>query len=177
MTLKDLIAEYIKENNLSYRSFASACGISSAYLSMIKTGNNPSTGEPPVVSLQMLSKIASGMGKSVHQLIQIVDDMPVDISENPQDSDIPFSIRAQEVARAYDTMSDYGKAIIDLVVAQEEKQRKESFGKPKLLCSGGYKVVPSILGKDDSDLFIEYNARQESKELAEEESHVRQDNI
>jgi hypothetical protein len=47
---------------------------------MITTGNNPSTGKPPVVSYQKLLKIAAGMDMSIHQLMQEVDDMPVDIS-------------------------------------------------------------------------------------------------
>lgn len=40
-----------------------------------------------------------------------------------------LSPRAMEIAKAYDAMSDYSKAIIDCVIAQEEKRRADSFGK------------------------------------------------
>lgn len=80
MLLKELIGQYVEDNRISYRAFAKKCGLSPAYLSMITTGNNPSTGKPPVVSYQKLLKIAAGMDMSIHQLMQEVDDMPVDIS-------------------------------------------------------------------------------------------------
>lgn len=81
--LKDLIAEYVTKHGISYRAFAKQIGVSCAYLSMINSGNNPSTGKPPVVSYQKLAKIASGMGMTTQQLINMVDDMPIDISEPP----------------------------------------------------------------------------------------------
>lgn len=86
MLLKELIAGYVEEKQISYRAFAKQCGVSPAYLSMITTGNNPSTGKPPVVSYQKLSKIASGMGITIHQLMQEVDDMPIDIGTNEVES-------------------------------------------------------------------------------------------
>lgn len=93
MLLKDLISDYIKNNGISYRTFAKQCGISNAYLSMINSGNNPSTGKPPIVSFQKLAKIADGMGMSVHQLISIVDDMHVDISAEPEGSEALYISR------------------------------------------------------------------------------------
>jgi len=87
MLLKDLIADYVAKHGISYRAFAKQCGVSSAYLSMINSRNNPSTGKPPVVSIQKLAKIAAGMGMSVHSLIQLVDDMPVDISGDSNKSE------------------------------------------------------------------------------------------
>ena len=97
MFLKDLISEYVEGNHISYRTFAKQCGLSPAYLSMIITGNNPSTGKPPVVSYQKLLKIAAGMGMSIHQLMQDVEDMPVDISsgENEVSDDDLWELREE----------------------------------------------------------------------------------
>lgn len=116
MLLKELIAEYVMLHGISYRTFAKKCGISNAYLSMINSGYNPSTGKPPVVSYQKLSMIAAGMGMSVHQLIQKVDDMPIDISEEPPMTDILYiskpsgDMQADEIRRflheTIDSLSD-----------------------------------------------------------------------
>ena len=119
MLLKDLIAEHLKENRLSYRSFAKMCGISSAYLSMIKNDLNPSTGKPPVVTFETLSKIAKGMGMTTHQLFEVVDDMPVDIGEPPKrKADLAKknpSKRALEVAKIYDMLEDHTREVIDAI--------------------------------------------------------------
>ena len=120
-----------------------------------------------MVSYSKLKKIADGMGISMHHLFEIVDDMPVDIGIEQSSDDIDVSAKAMDIARAYDLMSDYGKAIIDFIVVQEEKRKRESFGKPKIL-SSGYKPIPMIQAKDDAELFMEYTSKQELMELLEE---------
>lgn len=112
MLLKDLISDYIKNNGISYRTFAKRCGVSSAYLSMINSGNNPSTGKPPIVSMQKLAKIANGMGMSVHQLISIVDDMPIDIGAKQESSEILYISRPSGDLKA-DELRKYLHEVID----------------------------------------------------------------
>ena len=80
MLLKDVIAKYRSAHNLSQRAFAAKCGVTNGYMSMIENGKNPSTGKPIVPSFSKLKQIANGMDISVHQLIQISDDMEIDIS-------------------------------------------------------------------------------------------------
>lgn len=86
-----------------------------------------------------------------------------------------LSDEAMNVAKAYDMMSDYGKSIIAFVVAQEEKQRKESFGKSKIMC-GGTESFPSITSVTGFPVGHPaaaqawYNAMQEQKELKQEET-------
>ena len=154
MLLKDLIAEYVANNSISYRAFAKQTGVSSAYLSMINAGVNPSTGRPPVVSFQKLSKIAEGMGMSVHQLIQLVDDMEVDIGpESSLNSSFDqLSPAALAVARAYDQMSGYGKSMIDKIVENEKAYKV-------------VKAVPLMEMGDDSKLMVEYLHGKRQKEM------------
>ena len=61
MTLKDLIAEYRNEHGLSQRQFATACGLSNGYISMLEKGLNPNTKLPVTPSLPKLKQLASGM--------------------------------------------------------------------------------------------------------------------
>lgn len=119
MTLRDLIDEYLKKNKMSYRSFAKTIGISPAYLSMIKNNLNPSTGNPPIVAYETLSKIARGMGMTTHQLFETIEDMPVDIGEPPRSKNVPQknvpSARAMEVARIYDQLELHTREVIDAI--------------------------------------------------------------
>jgi transcriptional regulator with XRE-family HTH domain len=41
MTLKDLIIEYRNDHGLSQRQFATACGLSNGYISMLEKEMNP----------------------------------------------------------------------------------------------------------------------------------------
>ena len=86
MKLGDYIKQYRLSKDLSQRQFATQCGISNGYISMLEEGRNPRTNEPLVPSLPMLKKIASGMGISMHELISTVDDMPISFK---QEIDIP----------------------------------------------------------------------------------------
>ena len=74
MTLREFIIKYREEHNLSQRQFANICDISNGYLGMIENNENPRTGKPPVLSITMWRKIASGMGMSLHSLIESIDD-------------------------------------------------------------------------------------------------------
>jgi hypothetical protein len=108
------------------------------------------------------------MEMTVHQLAQIADDMEIDIgvSESTEYDVRQFSSAALAVAKAYDSMSDYGKAIIDCIIAQEEKQKKESFGKPRILC-GGTKYIP--VGTPDGFKELNLTGAVEIKEAARRE--------
>ena len=51
MTLSDLVQEYRREHGLSQRQFASICGLSNGYISMLERNVNPKTGQPVTPSL------------------------------------------------------------------------------------------------------------------------------
>ena len=84
MKLGDYIKNYRMTKNLSQRQFAALCGISNGYISMLEEGRNPRTNEPLVPSLVMLNKIATGMNMTVHDLISVVDDMPISFSDSDE---------------------------------------------------------------------------------------------
>ena len=80
MTLADFIVAYRHKEKLSQREFAKKCNLSNGYISMLERGFNPKTKEPIKPSLTQIKKLADGMGISIMELFDAVDDMPVDIS-------------------------------------------------------------------------------------------------
>ena len=86
MTLKDLIIEYRNDHGLSQRQFATACGLSNGYISMLEKEMNPNTKLPVTPTLPKLKQLASGMGMSLTDLLVMVDDMPVELILDDADS-------------------------------------------------------------------------------------------
>ena len=86
MTLKDLIIEYRNDHGLSQRQFATACGLSNGYISMLEKEMNPNTKLPVTPTLPKLKQLASGMGMSLTDLPVKVDDMPVELILDDADS-------------------------------------------------------------------------------------------
>lgn len=79
MTLRELVMEFRRENSISQRQFASMCGLSNGYISMLERNLNPKTNLPLTPSLPALKKIAQGMGMTLNDLFLKADDMPVDL--------------------------------------------------------------------------------------------------
>ena len=86
MTLKDLIIEYRNDHGLSQRQFATACGLSNGYISMLEKEMTPNTKLPVTPTLPKLKQLASGMGMSLTDLLVKVDDMPVELILDDADS-------------------------------------------------------------------------------------------
>ena len=86
MTLKDLSIEYRNGHGLSQRQFATACGLSNGYISMLEKEMNPNTKLPVTPTLPKLKQLASGMGMSLTDLLVKVDDMPVELILDDADS-------------------------------------------------------------------------------------------
>lgn len=84
MKLGDLIREYREQHDLSQRQFADRCDLSNGYISILEKGANPNTGKPVTPTIPQLKKLASGLGMSMMDMLELVDDMPIDIvSEFP----------------------------------------------------------------------------------------------
>lgn len=81
MEIGFLIKQYRQNNNLTLRDFATLCGTSHSYISMLENKKNSKTGEPIVPTLTMLNKISQGMGMSVNDLINICDDIPISLAQ------------------------------------------------------------------------------------------------
>lgn len=150
----EIINERKRQLGITNSQLSEITGISISTLDKITAGkkNNP--------TLDTMQAIADAIGCSID-----------DFRDIPSK---PLSAKATEVARAYDIMSDYGRAIIDLVVAQEENRRKESLGKPKILC-GGMKYVP--IGTPDGFKVLNQTGAVEIKEAAKRELSQEEDTL
>jgi len=83
MTLAEFVVSYRAEHNLSQRQFAERCGVSNGTISNIEKGQNPATKKKIRTDPETLKKIATGMSISVHELLQIVDDMILTLDTSP----------------------------------------------------------------------------------------------
>ena len=77
MNLSDYIIKYRKDHDLSQREFASKCGLSNGYISLLEKGVNPKTGQPIAPTIDKYKKIAKGTGVSIDELFLIIDDAPL----------------------------------------------------------------------------------------------------
>lgn len=78
MTLGDLILKYRTENDISQREFATRCGVSNAYISMLEKNQNTKTGKPMVPSLKQFMAISHAMHLSMDEVLELVDDETID---------------------------------------------------------------------------------------------------
>ena len=76
MELSTYLTQYLVENNLSYRDFAKASGISHAYISYI-CNDKTSRGSKPAITMAKMKQIAQGMGIDVNKLLNDID---IDVS-------------------------------------------------------------------------------------------------
>ena len=84
MTLGDFIVAYRSKEGCSQREFANKCELSNGYISMLERGINHKTKAPIKPTLPQIKKLADGMGISIMELFEAVDDLPVDISSEFQ---------------------------------------------------------------------------------------------
>ena len=79
MNLGDLIRNYREKHDLSQRQFAEMCDLSNGYISILEKGANPNTGKPVVPTIPQLKKLATGLGMTMMEMLELADDMPVEI--------------------------------------------------------------------------------------------------
>lgn len=104
MLLGEYIRRYREEHDLSQRKFAQMCGLSNGYISMIEKGENPSTKKPITPTIAQIKKIATAMGVTAMEMLDVVDDMPISLADDQE-----------WLAKVEDTkQSEAVKAIIDL---------------------------------------------------------------
>lgn len=82
--LADILVEFRRDHDLSQRQFANQCGLSNGYISMLEKGINPATSRPVTPTLPQLKKLAEAMGKTVAELMEEAEDMPVDLGLAPE---------------------------------------------------------------------------------------------
>ena len=79
MKLGALIKEYREAHCLSQRQFAAQCDLSNGYISILEKGINPNTGRPVTPTIPQLKKLADGMNISLTELLEKIDDMPIEL--------------------------------------------------------------------------------------------------
>lgn len=89
MKIGELLREYREAHDLSQRQLAYQCGLSNGYISILEKGQNPKTGKPVVPNLAQLKKLAEGMGMTTMELIDKVDDLPIDLSASASTNELP----------------------------------------------------------------------------------------
>lgn len=92
MQLRDLIRSYRKSHGLSQRQFAVQCDLSNGYISILEKGINPNTGKPVTPTIPQLKKLADGMAITLTDLLEQVDDMPIELSPPEVSPSISLSI-------------------------------------------------------------------------------------
>lgn len=80
MKLGELIRDYRDRQCLSQRQLAEKCDLSNGYISILEKGVNPNTGKPVTPTIPQLKKLASGMNMTMMEMLELVDDMPIDVT-------------------------------------------------------------------------------------------------
>jgi transcriptional regulator with XRE-family HTH domain len=130
MNLSELILKYRTEHSLSQRQLAARCNLSTGYVSLIEKNVNPQTGKRMVPTLQVLNKLATGMGMSLDELLATCDDMDVILSAPSDCSSVGgFSLTAHEqrIIVSYRAHPEMQPAVDRLLGIEEaEAQEKQA---------------------------------------------------
>ena len=109
MKLGEYIRQYRLEHGISSQRFGEMCGLSRAYIYILETGKNPSTGRAPAPTLDTLKRIAEVTNTTVDALLQILD------------GNDPVLLNARQSYPGYDnTARIVGKFLADRNVPQRE---------------------------------------------------------
>ena len=100
MKLGEIIKDYRRKNALTQRDFAKKAGLSHGYISMIETNENPKTAAPVVPTIQKLNQISIAMEMTLHELIDVCDDMPVIVNAPDRDDGIELYKRLDDLDKA-----------------------------------------------------------------------------
>lgn len=79
MTIGEAILSYRNKHGISQREFSKLCGLSNGSISILEKGINPKTKENIVPTLSTLNNLAKGMGITINTLIEMVDDLPISL--------------------------------------------------------------------------------------------------
>lgn len=114
MRLGEVVKNYLKEHDMSLRSFARLSGITPTNLSYIINGKTP-RGNEQVPSIHTYRKIADAMGMDVEDLIGMVDDK-IEWGTVPTLSDKDY-----ELVRLFHSASDRDKELVLKILNEYKK--------------------------------------------------------
>ncbi len=73
MKIGEYIRQYRLEHGISMQRFAEMCDLSRAYIYILESGKNPSTGRAPVPTIDTLKRIAEVTNTTLDALLQTLD--------------------------------------------------------------------------------------------------------
>jgi transcriptional regulator with XRE-family HTH domain len=112
MKLSEVLINYRTRMGISQRQLSRQCGLSNSYISFIENEMNPKTGKPIKPTMDQYKNLATGMGMTVQQLWDILDD----------DSPVHFS----ETGTTYDYLSEEEHKLIDAFRAADNRAREDA---------------------------------------------------
>ena len=109
MDIKDVLLKYREENNISQRELARRCGLSNSLISILEMGVNPQTGKKMSPDLETYKKLADGMGITVQELFEMLDEnemvsMSIGDTQKIVDEVTPQTSEARILARGIDKL-------------------------------------------------------------------------
>lgn len=101
LTLGELVRAYRSEHQMTMQNFADGCGLSKAYISILERNINPSTGRPPIPSLETIRAIAKTLRVDFNDLLAALDgdqvvslksaqDLPANVVPLPEMKKVPL---------------------------------------------------------------------------------------
>jgi repressor LexA len=98
MTLGQIIKSYRKANNMSMKDFATASGLSKAYIGILESGVNPRTKKPVIPSTPTIKKVAKAIYMDFYELFSKLDDDVVLGDDDKTVAAIPIPILGKVAA-------------------------------------------------------------------------------
>lgn len=162
MRLSEFIKNYREEAELSQRQFALKCGLSNGYISLLESEVNPQTGKPIVPTIPQLSKLAFGMSISLNELIDQVEDIPIELASSSLADQIkPVEVRKLPVLgkvacgeplfmdeeREYIDIKDAPKNVDFILIANGSPMSKTSWLK---FSKKVFRKINAALGGDEN---------------------------
>lgn len=133
MKLSDLIYSYRKKNGLSMEAFGKLAKMSKQNVSLLEKGISRSSGRPVVPTLETLNNIAIAMGKTIDELLAMIDDtalVTINVMSrdeqgyytDPEVAEYAEELRTNPKYRLlFDASKDLSKEDIDFVVDMIER--------------------------------------------------------
>lgn len=85
MKLKEIVTEYRHINSISQRELARRCDLSHGTIYLIEKGFNPQTEKEIQLDLDTYKKLADGMGITMQELFERIDDSEVVLNPASED--------------------------------------------------------------------------------------------
>ena len=117
--LSDSIRNLRKENNLSLRAFASKCGLSYTYISMLEKNIDYRTGKPIAPTLDSVKYISNAMGIPIDDLLKMLDDeQEFKLNEDVSPNNLSIIPILGTVKAGYDWLAE--ENIVDYITLKEK---------------------------------------------------------